>query len=396
MRPQPFAIIVLMETVLVLRTIHWDCWTVKLDALLAAAQRRGWRLQLVDRDPTMVIGDLLKFWKPIGVVVVESGPTTVHLHPKIFGKIPVVYLDPNPKIFAQSFAYVHHDAKEIVNAAVKEFLSIGCQHLAYVGWPETVHWSEDKRVAFSNVLRMHGKQIHELCPRKQPSKNSRNSVDTFARIKKLTKFIASLPTPCGILAVNDLIAWQVLSVAQAAGKSIPDDIAVIGVDNDPIICEKTDPTLSSFELDFQGAGEAAMSIIENWSVTKRPCHHIKPLRLVRRQSTNRLPQKDQDVEKALELIRLNACSGISAHDVFPLFKCSRRMAELRFRKVTGISILKEIQNRRMEKACELLRFPKLRLDVIANQCGFRSTALFFRQFKAATGFTPLQWSKSKR
>ena len=382
-----------METVLVLRTIHWDCWSVKLDALMTAAQRRGWRLQLIDRDPTLVIDDLLKFWKPIGVVVVESGPSTIHLRPEIFGRTPVVYLDPTPDLFPRPFAYVHHDAKEIVNSAVKELLAIGCEHLAYVGWTETVHWSEDKRIAFSNILRMHGKHIHEFCPPAKPSKKSRDSVDTFKHLKRLTRFIASLPTPCGILAVNDLIAWQVLSAARTVGKSIPDDIAIIGVDNDPVICEQTSPTLSSFELDFQGAGEAVMNIIANWSASKRPCRHLKPLRLVRRQSTKRLPQKDPTVEKALELIRLNACKGISTHDVLPLFHCSRRMAELRFKKATGTSVLKEIQSRRIEKACELLRYKKLKLDAIASQCGFPSTTLFFRQFKAATGFTPLIWAK---
>ena len=380
-----------MQTVLVFRTVHWDCWSVKLDALATAAERRGWRLQLIDQDCSVALNDLLDFWHPIGVVVVETGPATASLPPKIFGKTPVVYLDPEPNFFKDRFAYVHHDARAIVHAAIHEFTSIGCEHFAYVGWPETVHWSEDKRREFRIILRRFGRTPHEFCPDKKPSDQSRNVVSTFSRIKSLTRFLRTLPAPCGILAVNDDIAWQVLSAAHAADRTVPDELAVIGVDNDPIICEQTKPTLSSFELDFAGAGEEVMRLIEGWSPSERPCRHIKPLHLVRRQSTRRLKVQDPNVGLALERIRKEACSGISAQDLFADFACSRRMSEIRFRKATGTSFQKEIERIRIEKACELIRIGKYKLGAIADMCGFRSKSLFFRQFKAHVGVTPLQW-----
>lgn len=381
-----------MQTVLVFRSVHWDCWSVKLDALATASERRGWRLQLIDQDFSVAIKDLLDFWHPVGVVVVESGPATASLPPKIFGKTPVVYLDPEPNFFKERFAYVHHDARAIVCDAIREFISIGCEHFAYVGWPEKVHWSQDKQSEFRKIMSMHGRTLHEFCPDKKPSDQSRNVVTTFNRIKSLTRFLRALPTPCGILAVNDIIAWQVLSAAQAAGRAVPDELAVIGVDNDPIICEQTKPTLSSFELDFAGAGEEVMRLIEGWSPSQRPCRHVKPLHLVRRQSTRRLSVQDSNVELALERIRKEACSGISAQSLFADFTCSRRMAEIRFRKATGTSFQREIERVRIEKACELLRRKKNKLDAIADMCGFRSLSLFFRQFKAHVGVTPLQWA----
>lgn len=381
-----------MQTVLVFRTVHWDCWSVKLDALAAASGRRGWRLQLIDQDFSVTIRDLLNFWHPIGVVVVESGAATASLPPKIFGDTPVVYLDPEPNFFKERFAYVHHDARAIVDGAMHELTSIGCEHFAYVGWSETVHWSEDKRNEFRKVMRMHGRTPHEFCPDKKPSGKSRNTVATFSRIKSLTRFLRTLPAPCGILAVNDIIAWQVLYAAHAAGRSVPDELAVIGVDNDPIICEQTKPTLSSFELDFAGAGEEVMRIIEGWSPSERPCRHVKPLHLVRRQSTRRLMVQDPNVELALERIRREACSGISAQDLFADFDCSRRMAEIRFRKATGTSLQKEIERIRIERALALLRLKKNKLGAIADMCGYRSMSLFFRQFKAHVGVTPLRWA----
>ena len=385
-----------MQTVLVFRTVHWDCWSVKLDALAAASERRGWRLQLIDQDFSMSIKDLLDFWHPIGVVVVESGPATTSLPPRLFGKTPVVYLDPEPNFFKERFAYVHHDARAIVRDAIREFISIGCEHFAYVGWPEKVHWSQDKRNEFEKIMLAHGRTFHEFCPDRKPSGQSRNVVATFSRIKSLARFLRALPAPCGILAVNDIIAWQVLSAAHAADRAVPDELAVIGVDNDPIICEQTKPTLSSFELDFAGAGEEVMRLIEGWSPSERPCRHVTPLHLVRRQSTRRLRVKDAHVELALERIRKEACSGISAQDLFADFDCSRRTAEIRFRKATGTSFQREIERGRIERACELLRLRKNKLDAIADMCGFRSMSLFFRQFKAHVGVTPLQWAINSR
>ena len=381
-----------MQTVLVFRTVHWDRWDVKLSALAAASERRGWRLQLIDQDFSVSTKDLLDFWHPIGVVVVENGPAITSLPPRVFGKTPVVYLDPEPDFFKERFAYVHHDARAIVRDAIREFVSIGCEHFAYVGWPEKVYWSQDKRNEFKRIMLTHGRTPYEFCPDKKPSGKSRNVVATFGLIKSLTRFLRALPAPCGILAVNDVIAWHVLSAAQAAGRAVPDELAVIGVDNDPIICEQTKPSLSSFELDFAGAGEEVMRLIEDWSPSLRPCRHVTPLHLVRRQSTRRLSVKDANVELALERIRKEACSGISAQDLFADFACSRRTAEIRFRKATGTSFQREIERVRIEKACELLRLKKNKLDAIADMCGFRSMSLFFRQFKSHVGVTPLQWA----
>jgi len=374
-----------MDTILVFRTQKWDRWSAKIEGLLLAAERRRWNIQEVDAsDKLENARELLSFWKPRGCVIVEGDAPLSKSYLSTFKRIPIVHLDMGSSPSDKRIIAIKHDARAIVKAAVKEFLAIGCSSFAYVGWPTRIHWSEDKRLALGDVLRPYTYPLAEFAPRDCPEINYSIS---------LTDFIRDLEAGTGILCVNDTIAARVISITKSLGRSVPDELAVIGVDNDPL-CQSISPQISSFALDFAAAGEAAMHAIECPKQCKCGTMYIPPLHFIRRRSTMRVRAKDASVATALEMMRKEACQGLAARDVTRLFACSRRMAEIKFRNVVGHSILTEIQRIRIERVCELLKLRDTPLQVLADMCGFRSGALLYRQFKATLGLTPRQWRKA--
>ena len=191
-----------------------------------------------------------------------------------------------------------------------------------------------------------------------------------------------------------------LTTARLLELSVPDDIAVIGVDNYVNICEDAIPSLSSIEPDYYHAGTTAamlmMEIVQTGNRRKTLRKRtFGPIRIVRRASTRILRNNDADVETALELIHKESCIGLTAARVTKLFACSRVYAEMRFRKATGQSILETIQAVRLERAKELLRNPSQQLKSIADFCGFKSQNSLCKFFLKKTGMTMSDWRASQ-
>ena len=116
-----------------------------------------------------------------------------------------------------------------------------------------------------------------------------------------------------------------------------------------------------------------------------------PASIVRRASTRTGRRYDPEVTAALELIRRKACDGLSSAAVTATFKCSRRMAEMRFRQAAGHSILDEIQSVRLARAKELLSNTTQDMSCIANFCGFKAANAFWKFFRQETGLSPTEW-----
>ena len=211
-------------------------------------------------------------------------------------------------------------------------------------------------------------------------------------ISALRRFVASLPRPCAVFAANDKTAESVLAVAALEGVSVPADMAVIGVDNFAPICEHTSPPLSSIEPDFRRGGNlAAMMLLASllsmgrWRGSRTQT--FGPLRVVRRASSRVLNAADRLVSAALDMIREKACSGLTSAQVAGTFPCSRRMADIRFRRATGHSILDEIHAVQLERAQELARNPNMPLKAISDFCGFTHPNSLRKFFRRATGLT---------
>ena len=340
----------------------------KLEGVYAYGREHEWNVQVIEPGVTeRKAAELVKFWEPHGVIV-ECGSEQNHFNPRIFGKVPVVFLDRNPKTIRTAAPCVTHDSVATAKVAARELLSLKLTDYAYVPWPEPRFWSEERETGFATALRLNGHGYAHFSGKARPS-------NIRALQKELGEWLKSLPKPVGIFAANDFMSAQVAAAANRIGLKIPEDIALVGVDNDELLCENTKPTLSSVMPDFRAAGEKAAALLVRIMANPkcRPtAETFGPLKLVRRASTNRSKRTDREVLAALDLIRREACNGLKARDVFASFTCTRRMAEIRFRAATGKSPLEAIQEVRRARAEELLKNRTRDRTAIANLCGYSS------------------------
>ena len=381
-----------MRTVLFFKSSELSSCRKKLAGVTTVARKFGWNVQAVEPVRTEETAQqMLGLWKPDGCIV-SCGAKTNSFPSSVFGKIPLVFIDRPHETLAKGDSCVYHDSTATANVAARELLSLNLRHYAYANWSVPLVWNTERRDAFTAVMRQHGQKVSYF--------ESKLSVSSTKGLpQELSAWLVSLPKPVGILAAADLLSAKIITAARIAKLSVPDDVAVIGIDNDEELCESSVPSLSSVEPDYVRSGTMAAEIL-NDLMARRMYKPIRttypPLKVVRRESTRRLPKGDKSVSDALELIRREACNGLTARDVFKLFSCSRRMAELRFRTATGRSILEEIRGIRLAKAKELLVGPPMKLDAIANFCGYKSAVAFSIFFKAETGVTPTAWKRLER
>ena len=373
-----------MKTILFFKSSELSSCRKKLAGVTSVARKRRWNVQAVEPVRSEdAARHLIALWKPDGCIV-SCGAKTNAFPSSVLGEIPHVFIDRPAETLARADSCVYHDSTATAHLAARELLSLNLRHYAYANWPVPLIWNKERRNAFAAVMRQHGQSVSYF-----ESKLPISSTKELPR--ELAKWLVSLPKPIGILAAADLLSAKIITAARIAKLAVPDEVSVIGIDNDEELCESSVPSLSSVEPDFFRAGVLAAEGLAN--LTERRTHKpirttYPPLQIVRRESTRRLPKCDKSVSDALEFIRREACGGLAAQDAFRLFPCSRRMAEIRFRAATGRSVLEEIRAVRLAKAKELLSGPPLKLDAVANFCGYKSAAAFSIFFKAETGLSP--------
>ena len=211
--------------------------------------------------------------------------------------------------------------------------------------------------------------------------------------------VARLPPKCAVFAVNDNTAAEVVVACAKVGRRIPSDMTLLGVDNLEKVCEKSSPSLSSIQVDFELAGYHAAKLLDekiDSGTVARPLIAFGPMLTVRRESTRGFGRREPRILSAIEMIRREACNGLTAADVTAQFAGSRRLVELRFRETLGHSILDEIQNVRMEKVQFLLAKTDTPIGAIAGLCGYRSDIALRKAFRLLTGKSLADWRKANR
>ena len=378
-----------MKTVLVLSTSTDIVRTEVLAGVREFAQGTDWEINHVDFDGSpLPVKNLIKFWSPIGCIVDATGDgASEKTVPKnSFGNVPVVYIGGDSHITPSNATCVVHDATAAGETAGRELMSLGLENFAFVGMSGR-NWSRLRADAFASVLRMNGKPLSAMDVNPGGKDNER-----------LQTWLGKLPKPCGLFAASDSLAATVLSVCRRNGITVPNDIAVVGVDDNRELCESTSPTLSSIRLDFRQGGRLAARLLARklsgrGNVPKTTVFAISGI--VRRGSTRRFRRNDACVASALERIWKPDGVRLSPKDVVADFPCSRRNAEIRFRRATGHSILEELTNARVDVAKRLLSETSLPISSIAEQCGYISIAHFRDAFRNSTGANPLAWRKAK-
>ena len=379
-----------MKTVLVLSTSTDIVRTEVLSGVREFAQCTDWEINHVDFDGSpMPVKDLIRFWSPIGCIVEATGNgTTDKTIPKnSFGSTPVVYIGGDRHITPSNATCVVHDAVAAGEAAARELIALGLENFAFVGMSGR-NWSRRRADAFIAALRMNGKTLSAMDVNPGGKDN-----------EQLQTWLENLPKPCGLFAASDALAATVLSVCRRNGITVPNDIAVIGVDDNTDLCESTSPTLSSIRPDFRQGGRLAARLLARKlsGQGKIPQTTVFAISgIVRRGSTRRFKRKDAWVASALERIWKPDGVRLSPKDIIADFPCSRRNAEIRFRRATGHSILEELTNARVDAAKRLLGETSLPVSSVAEQCGYISIAHFRDAFRNATGANPLAWRKKTR
>lgn len=330
------------------------------------------------------VREMLKFLRPDGIV-----STTFEHLTDVLAPYPHVWLDAPPEGIPPGDALVVHEGEPIGRLAAEELKRLDLRHFAAIGTQACYPWSERRIDSFARALESSGATAPAVLRLSVPI------VREMAMLREIDAWLKTLPKPVGLFAVNDRIAASVVTVANRQGLRIPDDLAIIGVDNDEDICNMTTPPLSSIATDWeQGgflAGEMLATLLRN-PETKRSPRSFGVLGVIRRTSTS--PSKtsgDSRVAKASAYIREHACEGIGVEDVVRQMGCSRRLAMQRYLEVTGRSIFAEIRETQFAQVLVLLAQRDLQLGAIADRCGWKSSTALRTYFEKRTGKTLREW-----
>ena len=360
----------------------------KLAGIRRFADMRGWSVFTIGEKksrPDRLPGALNRI-RPVGCIV-ESSSGHRDLPPRLFGSVPTVYLDCPEGLYGDRVSRSMHDDEATVRRAFSELCSTCPSAYGVIGHGEAYFWSRKRVRIFRDLVGRSG-----LPCRVFPSMRRR---DPAERAKRLAAWVKKLPCKCALFAVNDIVAREVVQACRAVGRSVPEDMTLVGVDNCAEICETSVPKISSVQIDFERAGYRAALLVDRLRTHRGPyCETFGPLMTVRRESTRGFGRCGPQMLAAIDLIRRESCNGLKARDVVKLFKGSRRLVDMRFREVFGHSILDEIQSVRFEKVLFLLCQTSMALGAVAAQCGFGSEVTLREQFRRRMGLSLRAWREA--
>ena len=281
---------------------------------------------------------------------------------------------------------------ETGHLGAKYFINKGYKNFAFYGFKDIV-WSCERAEGFENCIKKHGGNVHFFETNKIESQEL-----WYYKPSALSKWLTSLPKPIAIMACDDERGRYVAEACKHSNIKIPEEVAVLGVDNDILTCNLSDPPLSSISLDTeQGGYEAAYLmhlLISN--PTQKPYDIIvKPITVHTRHSTDICATTDEQIAKALLFIHQNIENNINVTDVLKKVSISRRALEKRFMDVTGSAVYKYICSLRIQKFTDKLLASKKPINEVAFESGFNDNKNLSRLFKQIYGCTPLQYRKEK-
>lgn len=216
---------------------------------------------------------------------------------------------------------------------------------------------------------------------------------------KLDEWLTSLPKPIALFACDDRFALEVSEICKINNISIPDEISLLGVDNDELICNLSDPPISSIVLEVEKGGYEAGRLIHKLIKKEKDSTFnivINPVRIIERKSTDKYNISNKYILEIIRYIEKNYKNEISIEDLINLVPLSRRSFEVKFKSETGISIYQFMINYRVEKFANLLITSDRSLFDIALECGFNDSKNISRVFKKIKGVSPHEYRKKNQ
>jgi len=303
--------------------------------------------------------------------------------------IPVIFAQHNKESYAP-FPGIITESAAIGCMAAEHFLDRGFQHFAYCGMDEFA-WSRGRGQHFAQRLAQAGYTVERYEPPAGTAgravKNEQNGI---------AEWLQQLPKPMAVMCCNDDRALQVIEACKQVGYEVPDHVAVLGVDNDVLVCDLADPPISSVSLNTESAGYEAARLLDRLMKGEPMAGQVIPVRpthIVARMSTDVLMVSDPDVSAALQFIRRNPNRLIQVNDVVEATNVSRRVLEKRFKAVLRRSVHQEIRRVRVHHIIQLLIGTDLSITEVATHGGFDGVEHIARYFRKETGMSLRDYRK---
>jgi LacI family transcriptional regulator len=367
-----------------------------------AYEHGPWTFFFVEGGLRGQVPDWLLKWDGDGIVTGFEGNDDESVSRQLHSLgIPTVYVLGNLKLSGVPTFDTDHQA--VAHLAADFFVEAGFRHFAFCGQPG-VFFSDKRGKAFQEYLKLRGKSCFVYEPPSEITTSNGIANDqpqNFFYEAAMAEWLKNLPKPIGVLACNDVRGQQVLAACLEHKISCPEQVAVMGVDNDDVVCKLANPPLTSIEPDLVRLGykaaERLKELIQGKTWTKNESdHYIAPKGIVERQSTDIVAVDDPVVARALRLVRRDVGKGMNVKTVLKEVGLSRSTLDQRFAQHVGRSVKLEIQRARLQRVENLLCDTNLSLEGIAARTGFRTAPHLANFFRRVKGFTPGQFRASKQ
>ncbi len=340
--------------------------------------------------PIREIIDLIKVLQPVGLLT-EALP--LKTEPLLRLGLPTVIADSDrayPGVISLDV-----DDWKIGERAATYFLDAGFRHFAFFG--NLTDYSHQRQTGFIQQLRKN----RMPCKSHLDAKQLAGDYMEFYRgtTSKLKEWLLRLPKPVGLFAAHDPLGRLVCEVCLECGLSVPEEVAIVGANNDELVCNLSYPSLSSVAIPWSLIGKRVGELMDGLIIKKQNAgkvFHVDPLAVVVRESSNLTAVDDLELRRALEYLRQHYQEPISLQGVCAALRINRRTLELKCRKYLGRTPRTELIRLRVEKAKDLLVQTESKIDWIAQQCGFNDAERLSVVFRAATGIPPSVYRKQYR
>jgi LacI family transcriptional regulator len=335
----------------------------------------------------------LERWAGDGIIARASTPQSA----RKLAKTGVPTVDLNDQVRGLGLPQIHSDHAAIARLAADHLIDRGFRHFAYFGFP-IFEWSVRRQEAFTNHVLAAGHQFHEGLPGRRVHW-SHQQASWEDEIEGVAQWVKRLPKPLGIMAGNDIRGIQMLDACRRAGVAVPEEVAVVGVDNEELVCLLAYPPLSSVVPDAYRVGSESAALLDQMMkghpVTEM-LRSIPPVSVATRQSSDVTAIANPCLASAMQFIRESACQGIGVDDVLTHLSVSRSVLQRLFRKELGQTILDAITATRMQRVKQLLAETDLSLNEIADRAGFSYVEYLSTSFRHHTGQSPSSYRRKFR
>lgn len=367
-----------------------------LGGIARYAQVHGpWSFFTQERELHSGLPEWLHSWKGDGIIArIEDRRMAAALRRL---KLPVVDVLGNARF--EGIPGFDTDARVVARLAADFFLRAGFQHFAFCGYLG-IPFSDRRAAAFGEYLTQHARTVRVF--RTRPAHNLPAHIQAeeqrgLSRERSIAAWLGRQPRPLALFACNDVCGQQVLNACREHGIKVPEEVAVMGVDNDDVLCSLCQPPLSSIEPDTTRLGYEAAELLDQMIRGSRGAavtRQIAPVRVLERASTDVVAIGDPITVQAVRFIRDRLGEGIAVKDVLAHVGRSRTDVEQRFRRWLKSSVRQEILRRRLDRVCSLLQDTNLGLDDVAQRAGLASAAHLCRLFQQRFSQTPTQYRAS--